>query len=67
MATNKERIEKLESALGGLQESFGHLEQGMIMRFRQLELTIAKTAEAILNKQEPSSSEGSSLMGRRTR
>lgn len=56
MTTNKERIENLEVGLAGLQEQLSKMELGVADKLHQLENSISKIAEAVLSKQEPSSS-----------
>ena len=55
MATNKERIENLEASLGGLQESFSHMELGMTDKLHHLEDAVGKICEALLVKDGASS------------
>jgi hypothetical protein len=56
MTTNKERIENLEAALGGLQADFNRMELGVTDKLQQLETVISKISEVLLTRQEPSSS-----------
>ncbi|KAL5789722.1 hypothetical protein ACOSQ2_004610 [Xanthoceras sorbifolium] len=61
MTTNKERIENLEAALGGFQDHFSKIEESVTAKLQQLEITLSKTIEALLSKQQPSSSHGTSF------
>lgn len=56
MTTNKERIENLEAVLGGLQDNLSKMELSVTNKSHRLENAISKIAEALLSKQEPSSS-----------
>jgi hypothetical protein len=42
MTTNKERIENLEAALGGLQANFSRMELGVTDKLQQLESDITR-------------------------
>ena len=42
MTTNKERIENLEAALGGLQANFSRIELGVTDKLQQLEIAITR-------------------------
>ncbi|KAH7575759.1 hypothetical protein JRO89_XS02G0210500 [Xanthoceras sorbifolium] len=61
MTTNKERIENLEAALGGFQDHLCKIEESVTAKLQQLEITLSKTIEALLSKQQPSSSYGTSF------
>jgi hypothetical protein len=56
MTTNKERIENLEAALGGLQDNFNKMELGVTDKLQQLEAAISRISEVLLPRQEPNSS-----------
>ncbi|XP_010275983.1 PREDICTED: uncharacterized protein LOC104610859 [Nelumbo nucifera] len=49
MATNKERIERLEAGLGRFQDHFSRMEVGVSDKFHQLEDAINKLSEALLS------------------
>jgi hypothetical protein len=55
MATNKERIELLETGLGGVQDGMQRLEDSMINRLHHLEETINKLSEAMIASKASSS------------
>ena len=56
MATNKERIELLEVSVGGLQDNMSRMELGVKDKLHQLEVAINRISEAILPKQDPTTS-----------
>jgi hypothetical protein len=55
MATNKERIELLETRLAGVQDDIQRLEDSMINRLHNLEETINKLSEAMIASKASSS------------
>jgi hypothetical protein len=55
MATNKERIELLETGLGGVQDGMQRLEDYMINRLHSLEETINKLSEVMIASKASSS------------
>ncbi|KAH7568450.1 hypothetical protein JRO89_XS06G0001100 [Xanthoceras sorbifolium] len=61
MATNKERIKNLEAALGGFQNHLSKFEESVTAKLQQLEITLSKTTEALLSKQQPFSSHRTSF------
>ena len=68
MATNKERIENLETQMGGLKDNFSILDMGVTDKLQQLENAVSKLADAVIPKHVPSSSNtndrtGNSLTG----
>ena len=52
MGTNKERIEQLETGLGGVQDKLDSLEQGVSDKLQHLEETINRLANVMLVNQE---------------
>ena len=56
MATNKERIEKLEIGLGGLQEGMSIIESGVTENLHHIEETINEVSEVLLTNKAGSSS-----------
>lgn len=63
MTTSKERIENLEVVLGGLRDNLSKMEPGVTNKLHRLENTISKIVEALLSKQEPSSSHTNNCNG----
>lgn len=55
MATNKERIDKLEEGLGGVQDNLQRMEMGIADKFQHLEENLVKLSDAFLASREPSS------------
>ena len=55
MASNKERIEALETGLGGVQDGLQQMELGMADKFNHLEATIQKLSETLLSSNASSS------------
>ena len=55
MASNKERIEALETELGGVQDGLQQMKLGMADKFNHLEATIQKLSEALLSTNSSSS------------
>lgn len=55
MATNKERIEKLEEGLGNVQNNLQRLEMGIADKFQRLEDTLSGMSDAFLANRESSS------------
>ena len=55
MASNKERIEALETGLGGMQDGLQQMELGMADKFNHLEATIQKLSETLLSSNASSS------------
>ncbi|KAL4318963.1 hypothetical protein GQ457_18G015170 [Hibiscus cannabinus] len=64
MTTNKERIENLETALGTVQDQLSKLETSISAKLQQMEISLSKTTDALLSKQEPISSHANSSIGR---
>ena len=56
MATNKERIELLEVSIGGLQDNMSRMELGVNNKLHQLKAVSNRISEAILPKQDPTTS-----------
>ncbi|KAA8542122.1 hypothetical protein F0562_023274 [Nyssa sinensis] len=55
MGTNKERIERLETGLGGVQDGLQKMELGMADKFHHLETTLNRFSDILLSNQESSS------------
>ena len=55
MASNKERIEALETGLSGVQDGLQQMELGMADKFNHLEATIQKLSETLLSSNASSS------------
>ena len=55
MATNKERIEALETGLGGVQDGLQQVEVGVVDKLNRLEETIQKLSDAVLSSNTSSS------------
>ena len=55
MASNKERIEALETRFGGMQDGLQQMELGMAYKFNHLEATIQKLSETLLSSNASSS------------
>lgn len=66
MATNKERIEGLESQLSGIQDVVQRMELGMNNKLHQIENTINRLSDALLHSRE-SSNQHSSKRGDHSR
>ena len=64
MATNKERIEKLEAGLGGFQDGMSRMELGIAEKLQHMEDTILKLSEALLSTKEASNSNTNDRNGR---
>jgi len=61
METNKERIESLEAGLGGLQNSFSHMEVGVTDKLHHIEDVFSKLSEILLANQTATTSNPSDL------
>ena len=64
MATNKERIKKLEAGLGGLQDGMSRMELGIAEKLQHMEDTILKLSEALFSTKEESNSNTNDRNGR---
>lgn len=55
MASDKERIEKLEEGLGNVQDNLQRMEMGIVDKFQRLEDTFSRMSDAFLANRESSS------------
>ncbi|KAK8482065.1 hypothetical protein V6N11_063350 [Hibiscus sabdariffa] len=63
MSTTREWIENLETSLGSVQDQLHRLETNITDKIQQLENAVSKATDALLSKQEPTSSHVNSSTG----
>ncbi|KAL4339217.1 hypothetical protein GQ457_08G014540 [Hibiscus cannabinus] len=63
MSTNRERIENLETSFGSVQDQLHRFETNITDKIQQLENALSKDTDALLSKQEPTSSHVNSSTG----
>ena len=67
MATNKDKIERLEVELGNIQDSLSRMEVGVVDKIQRLEDTLSKLSGSMFSNQSSSTNknpEGNSARGR---